>query len=221
MDQNLVHSILGQDLFHEVKLIRQTLPHYVGCSRVSLWCVHQKDTPRPGTLRLRFRFSFILCHGSRVLYCNGSLPFSLSRRQSAEGYEATLKCAIGRISMPEELLTTEQKHEKRIAQLKARFQNETASLFFGGVMVEKIFKSADEAGRQRLIDSAQKTSKRGTCSGLSKNLQGWAGRVLMPAIANFSDDVRLKYIQLRLRPHNAQRIQRNQGELGILWFFVA
>lgn len=73
--------------------------------------------------------------------------------------------------MSEELLTTEQKREKRIAQLKARLQKEQAKqiesqrkkrdgqLVSWGVMVEEIFKSADEAGRQRLIDSAKKHLK--------------------------------------------------------------
>lgn len=73
--------------------------------------------------------------------------------------------------MPEQTLTTEQKREKRIAQLRARLQKEEAKqaesqrkkrdgqLISWGIMVEEIFKSADETGRQRLIDSAKKHLK--------------------------------------------------------------
>lgn len=73
--------------------------------------------------------------------------------------------------MSEQTLTTEQKREKRIAQLRARLQKEEAKqaesqrkkrdgqLISWGIMVEEIFKSADETGRQRLIDSAKKHLK--------------------------------------------------------------
>lgn len=73
--------------------------------------------------------------------------------------------------MSEQTLTTEQKRAKRIAQLRARLQKEESrqaedlrkkrngQLVSWGVMVEEIFKSADEAGRQRLIDSAKKHLK--------------------------------------------------------------
>ena len=62
--------------------------------------------------------------------------------------------------MSEQTLTTEQKRAQRIAQLRARLQKEEAKqaevhrkkrdgqLFSWGIMVEEIFKSADEAGRQ-------------------------------------------------------------------------
>lgn len=65
-------------------------------------------------------------------------------------------------------MTTKEKRLNRIAQLKARLQKEeaklrtsqrkerTGQLVSWGVMVEEIFKAADEAGRQRLIESAQK-----------------------------------------------------------------
>ena len=65
-------------------------------------------------------------------------------------------------------LTTEEQRLQRIAQLKARLQKEearladserkkrTGQLISWGVMVEEIFKSTDEAGRQRLIESAKK-----------------------------------------------------------------
>lgn len=78
--------------------------------------------------------------------------------------------------MSEQTLTTEQKRAQRIAQLRARLQKEEAKqaevhrkkrdgqLFSLGIMVEEIFKSADEAGRQRLIDSAKRHLK-------EKNLQ--------------------------------------------------
>ncbi|WP_280120297.1 hypothetical protein [Sangeribacter muris] len=68
-------------------------------------------------------------------------------------------------------LTTEERRLQRIAQLKARLQKEearladserkkrTGQLVSWGVMVEEIFKSADEAGRQRLIESAKKHLK--------------------------------------------------------------
>lgn len=81
-------------------------------------------------------------------------------------------------------LTTEERRLQRIAQLKARLQKEearladserkkrTGQLVSWGVMVEEIFKSADEAGRQRLIESAKNISRTGTCSGLWKDFQG-------------------------------------------------
>ena len=65
-------------------------------------------------------------------------------------------------------LTTEERRLQRIAQLKARLQKEearladserkkrTGQLISWGVMVEEIFKSTDEAGRQRLIESAKR-----------------------------------------------------------------
>ena len=71
--------------------------------------------------------------------------------------------------MSEQTLTTEQKRAQRIAQLRARLQKEEAKQAEvhrkkRGIMVEEIFKSADEAGRQRLIDSAKRHLK-------EKNLQ--------------------------------------------------
>jgi len=68
-------------------------------------------------------------------------------------------------------MTTKEKRLNRIAQLKARLQKEeaklktsqrkerTGQLVSWGVMVEEIFKGTDEAGRQRLIESAQKHLK--------------------------------------------------------------
>lgn len=65
-------------------------------------------------------------------------------------------------------LTAEEKREQKIAQLKAKLQKEEAlqnqsqrkkrngQLIAFGVMVEEVFKSADEIGRQKLIDSAKK-----------------------------------------------------------------
>lgn len=85
--------------------------------------------------------------------------------------------------MSDQTLTTEQKREKRIAQLKARLQKEQAKqtesqrkkrdgqLISWGVMVEEIFKNADEAGKQRLIDSAKKHLKD---RNLQRALEGFA-----------------------------------------------
>lgn len=73
--------------------------------------------------------------------------------------------------MPEQVLTTEQKREKRIAQLRAKLQKEEAKqadsqrkkrngqLISWGILVEEVFTNADEAGRQQLIDSAKKYLK--------------------------------------------------------------
>lgn len=73
--------------------------------------------------------------------------------------------------MPEQTLTTEQKRAKRIEQLKARLKKEearladserkkrTGQLISWGVMVEEIFKSADETERQRWVESAKKHLK--------------------------------------------------------------
>lgn len=85
--------------------------------------------------------------------------------------------------MSDQTLTTEQKRAKRIAQLRARLQKEEAKqtqdfrkkrdgqLVSWGVMVEEIFKSADEAGRQRLIDSAKKHLKE---RNLQRALEGFS-----------------------------------------------
>lgn len=85
--------------------------------------------------------------------------------------------------MSEQTLTTEQKRAKRIAQLRARLQREEArqaedqrkkrngQLVSWGVMVEEIFKNADEAGRQRLIDSAKKHLKE---RNLQRALEGFS-----------------------------------------------
>lgn len=68
-------------------------------------------------------------------------------------------------------LSTKDRRLQRIAQLKARLQNEearladserkkrTGQLVSWGVMVEEIFKSTDEAGRQKLVESAKKYLK--------------------------------------------------------------
>jgi hypothetical protein len=68
-------------------------------------------------------------------------------------------------------LTPEEKRLQRIAQLKARLQKEearladserkkrTGQLVAWGIMVEEIFKSTDDAGKQRLIESAKKHLK--------------------------------------------------------------
>lgn len=73
--------------------------------------------------------------------------------------------------MSEQILTTEQKRAKRIAQLRSKLQKEESrqaedlrkkrngQLVSWGVMVEEIFKSADEAGRQRLVESAKRYLK--------------------------------------------------------------
>lgn len=71
--------------------------------------------------------------------------------------------------MEEKELTTEEKRLKKIAQLKARLQKEESrlasdrrkerdgQLVAWGVYVEAFYKSADEAGRQRLEESVKKT----------------------------------------------------------------
>lgn len=71
----------------------------------------------------------------------------------------------------EVLTTTQQKREKKIAELKARLQKEearlatdlrkkrTGELVSWGVMIEEIFKSTDENGREKLIESAHKHLK--------------------------------------------------------------
>lgn len=68
-------------------------------------------------------------------------------------------------------LSTKDRRLQRIAQLKARLQKEearlsdserkkrTGQLVSWGVMVEEIFKSTDEAGRQKLVESAKKYLK--------------------------------------------------------------
>lgn len=80
-------------------------------------------------------------------------------------------------------LTTEEKRLKRIAQLKARLQKEearladserkkrTGQLVSWGVMVEEIFKNADESGRQWLMDSAKKYLKE---RNLQRALEGFS-----------------------------------------------
>ena len=85
--------------------------------------------------------------------------------------------------MPEQTLTTEQKREKRIAQLRAKLQKEEAKqadsqrkkrngqLISWGILVEEIFTNADEAGRQQLIDSAKKYLKN---RNLQRALEGFA-----------------------------------------------
>lgn len=68
----------------------------------------------------------------------------------------------------ERQMTTEEKRLKRIAELKARLQKEEAllkttaraerngQLIAFGILVEEIFKVADETGLQKLVDSAKK-----------------------------------------------------------------
>jgi hypothetical protein len=68
-------------------------------------------------------------------------------------------------------LTTEEKRKQRIAQLKAQLQREEAQLnkskrkerdgqlIAFGVLVEEIFKTRDEIGRKKLIESAKKHLK--------------------------------------------------------------
>ena len=85
--------------------------------------------------------------------------------------------------MSEQTLTTAQKRANRIAQLRARLQKEEArqaedlrkkrngQLVSWGVMVEEIFKSADEAGKQRLMDSARKHLKE---RNLQRALEGFS-----------------------------------------------
>lgn len=81
------------------------------------------------------------------------------------------------------LITTEERRLQRIAQLKAKLQKEearladnarkkrTGQLISWGVMVEEIFKSADDAGRQRLIESAKKHLKE---RNLKRALEGFS-----------------------------------------------
>ena len=85
--------------------------------------------------------------------------------------------------MPEQMLTTEQKREKRIAQLRAKLQKEEAKqadsqrkkrngqLISWGILVEEIFTNADDAGRQQLIDSAKKYLKN---RNLQRALEGFS-----------------------------------------------
>lgn len=80
-------------------------------------------------------------------------------------------------------LTTEEKRLQRIAQLKARLQKEearladserkkrTGQLVALGIMVEEIFKSTDDAGKQRLIESAKKHLKD---RNLQRSLEGFS-----------------------------------------------
>lgn len=68
-------------------------------------------------------------------------------------------------------LTTEERRKQKIAQLKARLQKEESrlnqsqrkerngQLIALGVLVEEVFKAGDEAGRQKLIESAKKHLK--------------------------------------------------------------
>lgn len=70
-----------------------------------------------------------------------------------------------------QVLTTEEKRRKKIAQLRAQLQKEEArlskdkrkdrngQLIALGVLVEEIFKTGDEAERQKLIESAKKHLK--------------------------------------------------------------
>lgn len=65
-------------------------------------------------------------------------------------------------------LTTEQRRQKRIAELRSKLQTEEAALkaserkkrngqlIAWGIMVEETFKNADVAGRQRLVENAEK-----------------------------------------------------------------
>ena len=80
-------------------------------------------------------------------------------------------------------LTAEERRIKRISQLKARLQKEearladserkkrTGQLVSWGVMVEEIFKNADESGRQWLMDSAKKYLKE---RNLQRALEGFS-----------------------------------------------
>lgn len=73
--------------------------------------------------------------------------------------------------MTTETMTTEEKRLKKIEQLKARLQKEQAKqnsverkrrdgqLIAWGVMIEEIFKCADEAGKEKLIESAKRHLK--------------------------------------------------------------
>lgn len=68
-------------------------------------------------------------------------------------------------------LTTEERRKQKIAQLKAQLQKEESrlnkdkrkerdgQLIAFGVLVEEVFKAGDEAGRQKLIESAKKHLK--------------------------------------------------------------
>ena len=70
-----------------------------------------------------------------------------------------------------ETMTTEEKRLKKIEQLKARLQKEQAKqnsverkrrdgqLIAWGVMIEEIFKCADKAGKEKLIESAKQHLK--------------------------------------------------------------
>lgn len=73
--------------------------------------------------------------------------------------------------MTTETMTTEEKRLKKIEQLKARLQKEQAKqnsverkrrdgqLIAWGVMIEEIFKCADESGKEKLIESAKRHLK--------------------------------------------------------------
>ena len=73
--------------------------------------------------------------------------------------------------MTTETMTTEEKRLKKIEQLKARLQKEQAKqnsverkrrdgqLMAWGVMIEEIFKCADESGKEKLIESAKRHLK--------------------------------------------------------------
>lgn len=75
------------------------------------------------------------------------------------------------VSMTTETMTTEEKRLKKIEQLKARLQKEQAKqnsverkrrdgqLIAWGVMIEEIFKCADESGKEKLIESAKRHLK--------------------------------------------------------------
>ena len=73
--------------------------------------------------------------------------------------------------MTTETMTTEEKRLKKIEQLKARLQKEQAKqnsverkrrdgqLIAWGVMIEEIFKCADESGKEKLIETAKRHLK--------------------------------------------------------------
>ena len=73
--------------------------------------------------------------------------------------------------MTDSISTTEEKRLKKLDELKARLQKVQAQqnslerkrrngqLFAWGVLIEEIYKSADEAGRQKLVESARKHLK--------------------------------------------------------------
>jgi len=85
-------------------------------------------------------------------------------------------------------LTTEEKRLKKIAQLKAQLQKEEArlnkdkrkerdgQLIAFGVLVEELFKTDDEAGRQKLINASRKYLKDRT---LTRALAGFERLKLM------------------------------------------